>query len=155
DGGMGDDFYEVGAGDVILADPGGSDTIYAVDTDWTMGAGQDDLVFINFSGIKDSFTGIGNELDNTIYASNVTHASLFGMGGNDVLYDADYGGSDLHGGEGNDQIFGVDYDYYGGEIPSDQIFGDAGDDQLAGGAGSDTVTGGAGADGFIFNVRDG
>src|SRR5258706_338618 len=39
DGGLGNDVYYVAAEDVIVADTGGNDTVYAWNTNWTLGAG--------------------------------------------------------------------------------------------------------------------
>jgi Ca2+-binding RTX toxin-like protein len=146
DGGTGDDLYSVGAGDVILADPGGRDWVYANNTSWTLGAGLDNLLIFDHTQSL-SLVGIGNGLDNILDGTDAGHASLFGMGGNDVLYGSFNGSADLHGGDGDDQLFGSQY--------ADQLIGDAGNDLLDGGPGADSLSGGSGSDSFVFSARDG
>jgi len=170
DGGLGDDFYMVQANDLIAADPGGVDTVQAFHTDWTLGAGLDNLVLRPFPTVLESHNATGNELDNTIDATGLASTVLQGLGGNDALFGS--GGSDrLDGGDGNDTLFGDggndtliggagDDSLAGARSPSfsgqdDLLDGGAGNDTLSGGAGHDTVTGGAGSDSFLFDVAPG
>ena len=147
DGGLGDDVYHVheGDGDVVLADPGGIDTVVAWVSDWTLGPGLENLDLADDKGVA-SF-GTGNELDNRI--SGATEGgTLLGLGGNDTLIVRNVQNTAFaRGGDGNDTLFG------GSNF--DELFGDSGNDLLvtAGGAGS--LTGGAGADIFFVNgLRD-
>src|SRR4051812_24335960 len=77
DGGLGNDIYQVRGDatsrDVILADPGGDDTVVAVNTSWSLGAGLDDLRLFDSSGSL-FLTGIGNALDNVIDGIDVGRA---------------------------------------------------------------------------------
>jgi Ca2+-binding RTX toxin-like protein len=138
DGGLGNDFYELGFGDqtstdVVLVDAGGIDTVRA--TDWTLGAGFENLVLAtNFS---QSTTGIGNELANHITAGdNSNHTNrLEGRGGDDTLLGMS-GSDTLLGGDGNDYLETGDQ---GNE-----------DNRLDGGAGNDTLV--ASDDGGALNV---
>jgi Ca2+-binding RTX toxin-like protein len=114
DGGLGNDEYWVGYRDTILPDSGGVDTVFAVDTDWTLGSGLENLTLLD--EWDEPGTGTGNELDNVIRAG-----SSHGMGGNDLLIFRSGG----HGGDGNDTLRG-----------DGVIDGGAGNDvlQVAGGA---------------------
>ena len=149
DGGFGDDEYTVGwDGDVILADPGGIDTVYARNTDWTLGAGLDNLHTIDTVG--SGFMLTGNELDNLISNAGSEGGVIFGMGGNDTLALGNaFNGSFASGGDGNDTVSAA---------RDSEIHGDAGDDLLISslnGGTATTMTGGAGADTFLIHVPDG
>jgi Ca2+-binding RTX toxin-like protein len=128
DGGLGDDRYVVGQGDIILADPGGVDSVTTQgNIGWTLGPGLENLrTEGNFGhGWGQS---VGNELDNHISAFT-DGAALFGMGGNDYLV-VDSGinsqGYEGDGGTGNDTL------------------------EASGGNSGSTLTGGAGADTFFI-----
>jgi Ca2+-binding RTX toxin-like protein len=146
DGGFGDDVYWVGRDGVILSDPGGVDTVVAIDSDWTLGAGLENLrfSFADFGGAP--LTGIGNELNNTIHGGEFG-GTLRGMGGNDLLVAYPRGASratDMHGGDGDDTLEAGTSD--------DASFGDAGNDLLiAAPYGNNSLTGGSGADRFLFD----
>ncbi len=88
-GGTGDDTYNVdNAGDVVVeAADGGTDTVEATLSSYTLGA---DVENLRFQGTGD-FTGFGNELANT----------LTGGAGNDTL-DGGAGADLMTGGAGND-----------------------------------------------------
>jgi Ca2+-binding RTX toxin-like protein len=138
-GGLGNDEYHVEGGmDVILADAGGIDTVYAMG-DWTLAGGFENLHADDFIGTAWTFTG--NELDN-IMSSASEGGTLFGMGGNDQLFLANVQNfSDAHGGDGNDTLSAG---------RSSELFGDAGNDVLiADNIGTD-MTGGVGSDSFLF-----
>jgi Ca2+-binding RTX toxin-like protein len=88
----------------------------------------------------------GNDANNTIVGTT-SPDTIFGNGGNDVLYGHELHGqhnglfSDhdlIYGGTGNDTI--------GGGLGNDRAFGDAGNDQVYGGSNSDTLYGGDGND---------
>lgn len=141
DGGPGDDLYSVEEGDIILADPGGIDTVVAWNTHWVLGEGLDNLDLGDFSGV--SSDGTGNELDNVI-RSATEGGTLLGLGGNDTLI-ARHAENTVtaRGGDGDDTLLGMGNDVL--------LSGDAGNDLLAGGGGFSSMTGGAGADTFFFD----
>lgn len=168
-GGAGDDVYVIdSAADVIveLASQG-TDTVKTTLADYTLGAQLENLTYIGTS----SFTGIGNDLANTIT----------GGAGNDVL-DGGLGNDVLLGGAGDDiyiigtgdvigesQNAGIDevrtalasytltayvenLTYTGGAAFAGT--GNALDNRITGGSGSDTLNGGAGADLLIGGAGD-
>jgi Ca2+-binding RTX toxin-like protein len=120
-GGSGDDVYEVYANNAIteLAD-GGRDWVYA-DTNYTIGANQENLVLWGIENIN----GTGNTENNALYG-NVGNNQLNGGDGIDYLL----------GGDGNDTL--------NGDTGNDYLNGGAGNDSLDGGDGSDTLVGGNG-----------
>jgi Ca2+-binding RTX toxin-like protein len=145
DGGLGDDVYFVNDdGDMILADPGGVDTVHIDNGNWTLGDGLENLDVHDSTGGPGN--GVGNELDNIMRFGT----SFQGMGGNDLLITAaPESSTSAHGGDGNDTLVG------GGFRSS--LFGDAGDDVLDPGSNEffpfdeNQLTGGAGADSFVFD----
>jgi len=138
DGGFGDDTYLVGEFDTILADPGGFDTVEAFDTNWTLGAGLENLNLVDNLGF--SYDGTGNDLNNVIRGAS-EGGTLSGLGGDDLLIiRAIQNGGAAFGGDGNDTLLGSDA--FGG-------------DRLDGGAGNDVLTGGGGPDQFAFTVAPG
>ena len=142
-GGLGNDEYHVEAGtDVLLADAGGIDTVYAMG-DYTLGGGLENLHADDFIGTAWTFTG--NGLDN-IMSSASEGGTLFGMGGNDQLMLANVQNfSDAHGGDGNDTLTpGRD----------SELFGDAGNDELHADGPGTTMTGGSGSDSFVMHSAD-
>jgi trimeric autotransporter adhesin len=141
DGGLGNDLYLVRESDVILADPGGIDTVEAFNTDWTLGTGLDNLDLTD-SGL--ALSGTGNELNNVIRSAS-EGGTLQGLGGNDLLIARHVQNTaNLLGGDGNDTLDGS-----GGSTNMD---GGSGNDVLIGGGGSGSgMTGGTGADTFAFN----
>jgi Ca2+-binding RTX toxin-like protein len=142
DGGLGDDAYHVaGDGDVILSDPGGVDTVFAHNTDWTLGEGLENLDI--YDSIGSAFDATGNELDNVISGAS-EGGTLRGMGGNDTLLLANaFNHSAAFGGDGSDTLHGA---------RNSDLHGEAGDDWLIAGYPSTTMTGGAGADSFVISL---
>ena len=144
-GGLGDDAYQVDSENDFLIEEGGLDTVRAMNMDWTLAAGFENLILDNnlFEG---THTGIGNELDNYMeigYAAG----RLEGLGGNDTLFGAGGEGrrSDLLGGDGDDSIVGSsDQDFIDGGTGSDTLSGGLFDDT------GDTLVGGTGADTFLL-----
>ncbi len=138
-GGLGDDAYFVsGDGDVILADPGGVDSVHARNTDWTLGAGLENLFMVDDGS---AFNATGNELNNHIIGAS-EGGQLFGMGGDDLLVMNNVQNfSSAYGGDGNDTIRGG---------RSTELFGDAGNDVLVHGDAGADMTGGSGSDRFTF-----
>jgi serralysin len=139
-GGLGNDEYLVHENeDVILADPGGIDTVRPHNISWTLGAGLENLFVRDTVGT--AVTGTGNELDNHMTSSS-EGGTLFGMGGNDLLQLRNVQNfSDAHGGDGNDTI-------QAGR--ASDLFGDAGNDVLIASNIAANMTGGAGNDSFVF-----
>ena len=89
-------------GDMILSDPGGIDSVHARNTDWTLGAGLENLFILDQVG--SAYTGIGNELDNHMTGAT-EGGTLLGMGGNDLLVLVNVQNfTDAHGGDGNDTL---------------------------------------------------
>ncbi|HYD55997.1 MAG TPA: calcium-binding protein [Burkholderiales bacterium] len=160
DGGLGNDTFITGGEDHLLQDAGGIDTVIARDTDWTLGAGFENLIFQRADS-DGGYNGTGNELNNVIDQSGYEHGgTLDGRGGNDSLIGAQHD-TVLIGGDGNDTLQGA-------EVGSDTLLGGAGNDLLIGfeglpgdshdpdtldgGAGNDTLTG----DGtYVFSVAPG
>ncbi len=132
DGGLGNDRYEVQQGDVILADAGGVDSVFA-DTTWTLSAGLENLRIGGSDA--DGASGTGNELDNLIDLSGMEHGgTASGLAGNDTILGAQHH-TTLLGGTGNDSLVG-------------QNFGNT----FNGGAGNDTLNG---LGDFVFDVTPG
>ena len=134
DGGLGDDLYRVSEGDVILADPGGIDSVFAERTDWTLGAGLENLAGANY--------GTGNDLDNSIIG-HWEGGTIRGMEGADLLEVTTQDGHTgrAEGGEGNDTLIG--------SHGWNSLDGGAGDDFLYSRGSQDVLSGGTGADRFF------
>jgi Ca2+-binding RTX toxin-like protein len=144
DGGLGNDTYLVHRGTVIAADAGGIDWVHAAITDWTLGAGLENLRLLASPRIE-SQSGTGNELDNIIDPSGLEHGGGYhGMGGNDTIFTAQRDGV-YFGDDGDDVIHGES-----GNGGAD-MFGGNGNDTLIG---VGEMTGGAGADSFTFLSAD-
>ena len=136
DGGLGDDTYIVDNAGDQLADAGGIDTVQAVDMDWTLAAGFENLELRNDVSER-GFTGLGNASANRIVAT-YAGSRLEGRGGNDTLIGGVAQESNvLIGGEGNDSLFGSN------------AF-----DRLDGGTGNDTLAG-EGNDIYVFAAAPG
>ena len=106
DGGAGDDAYSVYDNDVIVADSGGIDMVDAVDRDWTLGAEFEILRLISTTaGGTIRQVGTGNELANVL--EGWVEATLYGLGGNDVLRTVNGFENILDGGSGNDTLNGA------------------------------------------------
>jgi Ca2+-binding RTX toxin-like protein len=139
DGGSGHDFYYVTGEDVIRPDPDGIETVIARNSDWTLGAGLENLELHDTVG--SAFNGTGNALDNTIWGAS-EGGTLLGLGGNDLLVTriAQNSGT-ARGGDGDDTLEGS---------LRTALFGDGGNDVLFAGNVLNTLTGGAGNDHFFF-----
>jgi Ca2+-binding RTX toxin-like protein len=144
DGGLGDDVYQVDADDdLIVADPGGVDTVRSLNGGWTLAADLENLDLEDTVGI--AADGIGNALANVIRSAS-EGGTLFGLGGNDTLIGRNAQNTlNLEGGDGNDTLIG------GGHT---NFFGGAGDDLLVASSIEDNLTGGSGADVFHFGAPD-
>src|SRR5438105_4673990 len=141
-GGLGDDVYWVSVTDIIVADPGGVDTVHGVDTSWTLADGLDNLILGESPSGGGAQNGTGNALDNLIDASGIEGAGsiLSGLGGNDTLIGSQKGGT-LLGGDGNDVLRGILFNAHGYVMD--------------GGAGNDTLTGSGEGDIYVFDVQPG
>ena len=134
-GGMGDDRFEVDGPEDVISDEGGIDIVVALDMEWTLAAGFENLEIHNDVS-ESGFLGVGNELNNRIVAS-YAGSRLEGRGGNDTLVGGGgQGANHLLGGEGNDSIIGTT------ALPS----------RVDGGVGNDTLTGGTE---YVFSVAPG
>lgn len=161
DGGAGDDILDGGAGadrmsgrrghDGYVVDDArdrviehrdeGIDTVYASVETHRLSANVENLTYTG----DGNFTGIGNELDNTITGS-AKDDNLSGMDGNDDLQGL-AGDDTLEGGKGDDKLSGgAGNDTLEGGKGDDTLTGGDGDDRLDGGKGDDRLSGGAGHD---------
>lgn len=175
-GGDGSDTYYVdNTGDRAVeteadAAKGGVDLVIA-SVNYTLGANLENLVLIG----DDPLNGIGNALDNTLYASHGDNLLNGGGGIDTVSYAFATAGVSVSlatglaqatGGSGSDvvksfeNLEGSAYaDNLTGNSASNLLLGGAGDDTLngggsndvlIGGAGTDTLIGGSGADLYVF-----
>jgi Ca2+-binding RTX toxin-like protein len=89
-------------------------------------------------------TLVGNQLDNSLYASSGSNR-LDGAAGNDYI----------NGGEGSDSLIGgIGNDDLHGNNGNDMLDGGAGNDRLYGGYGSDNLIGGDGNDRYYVDDSD-
>ena len=142
DGGAGNDTYIVGPLDTVLSDPGGTDLVIAVDRDWVLAPGFENLTMGESPSGNGQGDGTGNDLANVIDASGIEIGGTYrGLGGNDEIF-VGQKQSVAFGGDGNDTIHG---DNFG----TATISGGAGNDVLDGGTlGSGSVT-------YAFDVAPG
>jgi Ca2+-binding RTX toxin-like protein len=137
-GGLGNDTYVVGIGDIVTELAGeGTDTIQAAQ-DYTLEANVENLTLLDpfpsqGAGLvapvspPSNFSGTGNELDNVLVGNRSSNV-LEGLGGSDVL-DGRGGNDTLKGGAGADTyLFGLGYgrdriddQSLGGEIDTIQL----------------------------------
>ena len=113
DGGQGNDTYVVTAGDVIVADPGGIDTVLS-SVSWSLGgtSGMENLTLTGTAAIN----GQGNNFNNRVEGSNAPNSlngragndTLIGNGGNDV-FDISTGGTASYGNDVIDGGAGIDW----------------------------------------------
>jgi len=115
-GGLGNDtFYVDSANDVVIeAVGGGTDTVKATASNYTLAANVENLTYTGAS----NFAGTGNTINNTITGGN----------GADTL-DGNLGNDKLLGGLGNDQLLGG--------AGNDSLTGGGGVDIATGGIGAD------------------
>ena len=117
DGGLGNDTYVVTAGDVIVADPGGTDTVMTP-VSWNLTSGNLENVTatgtsnVSVEGNNFANTIIGNDAPNYINA-RAGSDTLIGNGGNDTFNmskggTASFGNDSIDGGAGVDTVeFGI------------------------------------------------
>ena len=179
-GGDGNDTYHVdNLGDRAIETEvdivkGGTDVVIA-SVNYTLGANLENLVLVG----DDFLSGVGNALDNTLYASNGDNQLNGSSGIDTVSYAFAQSGVSLTlatglaqatGGSGSDVLKGFENlegsayaDTLTGNSANNLLLGGAGDDSLngsagndvlIGGAGSDTLIGGSGADRYVFGALD-
>ena len=155
-GGAGNDIIGGGTGNDTLAGESGSDTLY--------GGDGDDLIFVgNLSTTNTDGPGTPNVVwagsghdevvgsgGNDTLGGGIGDDTLWGEGGNDVIYggkdaESDPGNNDLiYGYVGNDTIYagnGADFVY--GNADNDLIYSGNQNDTVVGGTGEDYIWGGA------------
>jgi Ca2+-binding RTX toxin-like protein len=149
-GGLGNDTYYVGAGDIVVENAGeGTDTVYAY-VDHTLGVNFENLYF----GASTAANLTGNDSANSI-VGGAGNNLLIGLDGNDILMGS--GGNDLmQGGSGNDNLNDTSgKNLFDGGAGLDTLTGGTGNEFFTGGAGNDTITTGTGADIIAFNRGNG
>jgi Ca2+-binding RTX toxin-like protein len=166
-GGGGADLLNGGTGTDLMSGGDGNDT-FLVDSQLdviveaaTVGAGvdearatsasytlSDNIETLRYTG-GGSFTGTGNDGDNTIIGGGNAD-SLSGGLGNDTL-NGNGGNDTLDGGEGADSLNGgAGLDRLEGGSENDVLNGGTNNDTLIGGSGDDTLIGGTGNDRLVF-----
>jgi trimeric autotransporter adhesin len=167
-GGAGNDTYLVNstADKLVETNPttvvgsGGTDTVVASVSYILAKTGLVENLTLSYSNATTSYTGMGNDLANTI-TGGIAGDRLYGGAGNDFL-DGKDGNDTLRGGAGNDSLDGgAGNDYLLGGVGVDILRGADGDDTLSGGSGdattaatgADTLYGGAGADTYLVNEK--
>ena len=167
-----DIFYVSASADSVLGGSG-TDTIRTLLGSYTLASGNlvDNLSYATKDNVAGSgnFTGIGNELNNTITGGD-GNDSLFGAAGNDSI-SGGKGGDTLSGGLGNDTLDGgadrpniADYSYTSANLNVALVFAtttvNAGVNDvdtiynfhgLSGGGGNDTFVGNAGINILLGN----
>lgn len=110
------------------------------------GAGNDQI--LGGTG-NDILVGDGGKIsvnfDDSFANAIISHTSLSGEGGNDIIY-GNAGSDRIYGGAGNDSIDGGAGD--------DVIHGEKGDDRIGGGSGNDELYGEAGMDVLVGDSSD-
>jgi serralysin len=157
DGGLGDDTYRVWNTGDILSDAGGIDSVITIHTNWTLGAGFENLsTTTDDQGSSAASFLAGNELNNIVDGSEMNVGRIEGRGGNDTLYGSGLDGhTEIDGGDGNDVIHGGHSATMWGGVGNDFLESSFRPDILDGGAGNDTLQGGEGEDQYIFSVSPG
>jgi Ca2+-binding RTX toxin-like protein len=142
-GGLGNDTYVVGSGDIVTENASeGTDTVSS-GVAWTLGSNLEILALTGTSTIN----GTGNTLSNFL-RGNTAANTLTGGTGIDLL----------EGGGGNDTLSdstAADRGYFNGGAGADILTGGSGAELFIGGTGNDTLNTGSGADVVVFNLGDG
>jgi len=162
-GDNGNDVYYVdNVGDVVIETnsvlaTGGSDLV-VTNIDYTLGANVENLWILTSA----SANGMGNGLDNTLYAGagdNVLNGGAgldrvsFAYATSGVTVSLAVAGAQATGGSGSDTLIGIER--LNGSNFADNLTGDAGANILSGGLGADTMSGGDGNDTYyVDNVGD-
>ena len=155
--------YTQSGGDLLVSRPGGS-TLLILNENFQSGQFgitlQDEPSYANGLETRTNadYTGVFNDLSNSVFFSGPYNQNVHGLGGNDSIFasiDVDGndqlygdGGDDrLQGDGGNDRLFGGEgADVLFGQSGDDRLEGGTGDDQLLGGYGVDVLVGGEGSD---------
>ncbi len=175
-GGSGDDTLEGGDGDDVL-DPGasnvaGTDTViggagidtidfrshgFSVDVDMMAGTATSGIANVNFSGIENVTTSIGND---TVVGDNAANHIQTGegndtvdaLGGDDTIWSA-LGNDIVNAGAGDDTVSAAGgNDTVSGGDGEDNIIGASGNDVLRGNDDNDTIDAGVGND-WLFGGK--
>ena len=171
-GGLGNDTYNVGAGDTVTeAANGGADTVMS-DITWTLDSNVENLTLLGTA----TTNGTGNDLDNVLIgngASNVLAGGLgndtYYVGAGDTVTEAANGGADtvmsditwtLGSNVENLTLLGATAingtgnslnNILVGNSANNTLGGSGGNDTLDGGAGADSMSGGAGNDTYVVD----
>jgi Ca2+-binding RTX toxin-like protein len=171
-GGLGDDEYYVGTGDVVeeAAGAGTGNDLVNSKLDWILGANIEKLWLYGSAAVN----GTGNELSNTLYGQANTAANVLTGGlGNDTYHVGSNDGIVEVAGQGTDDAIcygdyvlaaGVSVETLsvsgttgrtltGNEL-ANTLLGNTGNDTLNGGGGNDTLNGGTGADSMVGGLGD-
>ena len=167
--------YNLGTGNDLITDTGGTDTLIIDDTNnlwtgkWNISRSGGSNMLIDFNGVG-SVTVQGQFAAATPVIDVLTGTDgwgpfnfingLVGSGANEII--VGYGAADsiiggggddiIFGNEGNDTILGGDgADEIWGGAGNDSIDGGAGDDDLCGEQGNNVIIGGTGSDGVIYS----
>ncbi|TPW28303.1 calcium-binding protein [Martelella alba] len=141
----GDQYYLLGNTPVKL---GGPSTDGA--TNITLGDNDSNVMFAgttqDWVTDENGHTSALEDHDGTHNSSAHMTSTMFGMGGDDIIYGS-FGEDTIYGGDGNDKIqAGADQDFVWGDDGDDTIYGGLGNDVLVGGDGADRISGEAGDD---------
>lgn len=155
-GGDGNDTYIVTSGDVIVADPGGIDTVLS-SVSWSLGAATNGLDNLTLTGTA-AISGQGNNADNVLIGNDAANTlngragndTLTGNGGNDI-FDISTGGTASYGNDVIDGGVGIDWiDFLGSNAVAAVVVDLAAGTATGGGslvlAGIENVLGGGFAD---------
>lgn len=177
-GGNGNDTYYVdNSGDSVIetnADrvSGGIDSVHSTLATFTLGSNVENLYIDSI----DAANGIGNALDNVLFAG-IGNNVLDGRDGNDTVSyygtqagitatlstsaQQNTGGSGLDTLKSIENLIGSGFadnltgnsgaNVLNGGAGNDTLIGGSGNDRLIGGAGTDSLTGGTGADTYVFD----
>jgi Ca2+-binding RTX toxin-like protein len=153
-GGQGDDSYVVdNAGDRVRENHSeGNDTVETDLPIYVLPANVENLRLMGSGNLN----GVGNTLDNTLYANSGNNVLDGGQGNDTVSYqNSSQGvsvslavvGSQATGGSGADVLFNIEN--LAGTASADTLKGDGGDNILTGMGGADTLQGGGGNDSLV------
>ncbi len=165
-GGFGFDSYDVDdIGDIVIenANEGGGRVSSFID--YILGSNLQELSLQGANNIN----GMGNDLNNIIYASSGNNI-IDGASGTDrvsyyyfstsgVTVDLSRTDAQITGGSGTDTLLNIENlfgskfgDKISGNSDVNYLYGDNGDDYISGSLGNDTLQGGLGMDTFVFNT---
>ncbi|MCK9372548.1 MAG: hypothetical protein M0P91_05075 [Sulfuricurvum sp.] len=154
-GGLGNDTYVVdNAGDVVTENTNeGIDTVQS-SVSYTLG---DNVEYLQLTGTA-NINGIGNALNNLMYANNANNLLNGGAGIDTLAYSTATAGvtvnlslttAQITGGSGSDTV--LNFENLSGSVYNDTLTGNAGANILNGGIGADTMKGGIGNDTYVVD----